>query len=90
MKAFLFLYQQLQEYTLDIFFKQAWNDPRLSHDLRKPILLPGNEKDNFWLPDTFFLNVKTAKFHRVPAANSRIVISPNGDIELSERLAHVM
>ncbi|XP_074615162.1 gamma-aminobutyric acid receptor subunit beta-1-like [Acropora palmata] len=74
------------EYTLDIFFKQAWNDPRLSHDLRKPILLPGNEKDNFWLPDTFFLNVKTAKFHRVPAANSRIVISPNGDIELSERL----
>ncbi|XP_044172452.1 uncharacterized protein LOC114958415 [Acropora millepora] len=74
------------EYTLDIFFKQAWNDPRLTHDLRKPILLPGNEKENFWLPDTFFLNVKTAKFHRVPAANSRIVISPNGDIELSERL----
>ncbi|XP_027047131.1 glycine receptor subunit alphaZ1-like [Pocillopora damicornis] len=74
------------EYTLDIFFKQAWNDPRLRHDLKKPILLSGSEKVKFWLPDTFFLNVKTAKFHHVPAANSRVVIKPNGDIELSERL----
>ncbi|XP_068744107.1 gamma-aminobutyric acid receptor subunit beta-1-like [Montipora capricornis] len=74
------------EFSLDIFFKQAWNDPRLKHELRKPILLSGSEKGHFWLPDTFFLNIKTAKFHHVPAANSRIVISPNGDIELSERL----
>ncbi|XP_078359569.1 glycine receptor subunit alphaZ1-like [Oculina patagonica] len=74
------------EYTLDIFFKQAWNDPRLKHELNKPILLSGSEKGNFWLPDTFFLNVKTAKFHHVPAANSRVLIAPNGDIELSERL----
>lgn len=74
-----------QEYTLDIFFKQAWNDPRLQHELQKPILLSGSEKGNFWLPDTFFLNVKTAEFHHVPAANSRVLINSNGDIELSER-----
>lgn len=74
-----------KEFSLDIFFKQAWNDPRLVHELKKPILLSGSEKSNFWLPDTFFLNVKTAKFHHVPAANSRIAINPNGDVELSER-----
>lgn len=74
-----------KEFSLDIFFKQAWNDPRLLHELKKPILLSGSEKSNFWLPDTFFLNVKTAKFHHVPAANSRIAINPNGDVELSER-----
>ena len=74
-----------QEYTLDIFFKQSWNDPRLTHDLKKPILLSGSEKGKFWLPDTFFLNVKTAKFHHVPAANSRVLISRNGTVELSER-----
>ena len=74
-----------QEYTLDIFFKQSWNDPRLKHDLKKPIVLSGSEKDKFWVPDTFFLNVKTAKFHHVPAANSRVLIAQNGDIELSER-----
>ncbi|CAH3030592.1 unnamed protein product, partial [Porites evermanni] len=75
-----------KEFSLDIFFKQAWNDPRLVHELKKPILLSGSDKSNFWLPDTFFLNVKTAKFHHVPAANSRIAINPNGDVELSERL----
>ena len=74
-----------KEFSLDIFFKQAWNDPRLVHELEKPILLSGSEKGNFWLPDTFFLNIKTAKFHHVPAANSRIAINPNGDVELSER-----
>lgn len=74
-----------KEFSLDIFFKQAWNDPRLVHELKKPILLSGSDKSNFWLPDTFFLNVKTAKFHHVPAANSRIAINPNGDVELSER-----
>ena len=80
--AFMF---HSQEYTVDIFFKQAWNDPRLKHDLKKPIMLSGSEKSNFWLPDTFFLNVKTARFHHVPAANSRVLIAHNGDIELSER-----
>ncbi|KAJ7391668.1 hypothetical protein OS493_017365 [Desmophyllum pertusum] len=52
------------EYTLDIFFKQAWNDPRLQHELQKPILLSGSEKGNFWLPDTFLFKCKDGKIRR--------------------------
>jgi len=68
-----------------VFFKQAWSDPRLKHNVGFPLILPGSMKSKIWIPDTFILNVKTAKFHEVPASNVRIVIEPNGDIELSER-----
>ncbi|XP_031562308.1 gamma-aminobutyric acid receptor subunit beta-1-like [Actinia tenebrosa] len=74
------------EFSLDLFFKQSWNDPRLSHSVGFPLILPGKLKENIWIPDTFILNVKTAKFHNVPASNVRIVIEQNGQIELSERL----
>ncbi|KAK3726296.1 hypothetical protein QZH41_012721, partial [Actinostola sp. cb2023] len=76
----------LQEFSLDVFFKQAWSDPRLTHTLGFPLILPGDLKRKIWIPDTFILNVKTARFHEVPASNVRIVIEPNGNIELSERL----
>ena len=75
----------LQEFTTDLFFKQAWHDPRLKHKLDYPILLIGEQKKKFWLPDTFFYNVKTAKAHTIPAENNRIMVYPNGKVELSER-----
>ncbi|EDO39173.1 predicted protein, partial [Nematostella vectensis] len=84
--SFSTVYEKDMEFSLDVFFKQAWRDPRLRHSAKMPFILPGSQKEKFWIPDTFFLNVKTARFHQVPAANTRIVVTPDGDIELSERL----
>ena len=81
----IIIFKSLQEFTTDLFFKQAWDDPRLKHDLDYPIVLVGEQKKRFWLPDTFFYNVKTAKSHSVPSENNRIMIYPTGKIELSER-----
>ena len=65
---------------MDIFFRQSWTDQRLTHDLSEPILLKDEQKNKIWIPDTYFQNVKVAKFYSVPSDNSRILIYPNGEV----------
>ncbi|XP_020903215.1 glycine receptor subunit alpha-1 isoform X2 [Exaiptasia diaphana] len=74
------------DYNIDIFFYQNWKDERLKHNLKFPIVLGGEYRHLIWMPDTFFLNIKTAKFHSIPADNSRISINPNGHVNYSTRL----
>ncbi|EDO43673.1 predicted protein, partial [Nematostella vectensis] len=74
------------DFSLDIFFYQKWSDPRLKHSLKDPIILGGEFKKLVWLPDTFFLNIKTAKFHTVPSDNSKISIFEDGTVRYSTRL----
>lgn len=73
------------DFSVDMFFRQYWRDPRLNHSLEEPIFLTGSYRDLIWLPDTFFLNIKTAKFHNVPADNSRVKIRPDGQVTWSSR-----
>jgi len=73
------------DFSVDVFFRQYWQDPRLKHNLTEPILLPGYARQAIWLPDTFFLNVKIAKYHNVPADNSRITIYSDGNVSWSSR-----
>lgn len=74
------------DFSVDMFFRQYWRDPRLNHSLEEPIFLTGSYRDLIWLPDTFFLNIKTAKFHNVPADNSRVKIRPDGQVTWSSRI----
>ena len=64
---------------------QTWNDPRLHHSLDDPITLPGELKKFIWLPDTFFVNVRTATIHDVIAENSKVSITPGGVVTYSTR-----
>ena len=64
---------------------QTWNDPRLRHSLDDPITLPGESKKFIWLPDTFFLNVRSATIHDVIAENSKVSITPGGVVTYSTR-----
>jgi len=70
---------------VDVFFRQYWQDPRLKHTLEEPIVLTGSHRNVIWLPDTFFLNIKTANYHNVPADNSRVTIEQDGQITWSSR-----
>lgn len=74
------------DFSVDVFFRQYWQDPRLKHNLTEPILLPGYARQAIWLPDTFFLNVKIAKYHNVPADNGRITIYSDGNVSWSSRI----
>ena len=78
-----------QEFSLDLVISQQWTDPRLNHSLDHPIVLPGDSKNIIWLPDTFFLNIRSASIHDVMSENSKISIKAEGNISYSTRLVVV-
>ncbi|XP_031562305.1 glycine receptor subunit alphaZ1-like isoform X2 [Actinia tenebrosa] len=75
------------DFNIDIFFYQEWYDERLVHSLPYPINLSGGNHNHLvWMPDTFFLNIKTAKTHDVPSENTKVTIRNNGLVRYSTRL----
>ena len=84
----LFISFALQDFTLDMYFRQFWRDPRLSFLSR-----PGLEKlvvgaeyiQQIWVPDTFFVNEKTAYFHKATTENQFLRILHTGEILRSIR-----
>ena len=74
-----------KEYTMDIFFRQWWTDPRLAHNFTTPFNMAGDATKMIWTPDTFFWNVKAAKYHKVTRENMRIKIHGDGNVYFSTR-----
>ncbi|XP_064611816.1 glycine receptor subunit alpha-2-like [Liolophura sinensis] len=76
-----------QEYTIDIYLRQRWHDPRLAFDLcDEYINLTSDWLDIIWVPDMFFLNSKSAMFHDITLRNVGLHISPNGSVFFTQRL----
>ena len=75
----------LKEYSMDIFMRQWWNDPRFKNNYSKPFNMAADPTKLFWTPDTYFWNVKDAKYHYVTRENMRVKISPDGEIYYSTR-----
>ena len=77
-----------QDFTTDFYFRQYWQDPRLSFTP-----LPGIETimvsteflNHIWVPDTFFANEKTSYSHMATTSNEFLRISYNGEINRSIR-----
>lgn len=77
-----------QDFTTDFYFRQGWNDPRLSFAPLPGIseLFVGAEvADKIWVPDTFFANEKSAYFHSATTPNTFLRIGSNGAIFRSIR-----
>lgn len=80
-------YSLLQDYRLNVFLRQQWNDPRLAYkeypddslDLDPSML------DSIWKPDLFFANEKGANFHEVTTDNKLLRIFQNGNVLYSIR-----
>ena len=71
-----------KDYVTDVYLRQRWFDPRLSHanmtealDLADPNLVKV-----IWKPEVFFPNAKEANFQFVTVPNVLIRIHPNGEI----------
>ena len=78
----------LQDFTLDMYFRQFWQDPRLSFERRIGLekLVVGAEYIKLiWVPDTFFVNEKTAYFHKATTENQFLRIMHTGEILRSIR-----
>ena len=75
------------DFTMDMYFRQYWQDPRLSFSepgLEK--LVVGAEYIKLiWVPDTFFVNEKSAYFHDATTENQFLRILHTGEILRSIR-----
>lgn len=77
-----------QDYRVNIFLRQRWNDPRLRlpADFKSDALTVDPKMFQcLWKPDLFFANEKNANFHDVTQENILLFIFRNGDVLISMR-----
>ncbi|CAH1224567.1 GLRA3 [Branchiostoma lanceolatum] len=75
------------DYIINVFFRQRWNDPRLSFTrFNETLTLDASVVGKIWVPDVFFVNEKGANFHDVTTANRMLRVDPTGTILYSTRL----
>lgn len=77
-----------QDYRVNIFLRQRWNDPRLRlpTDFKSEALTVDPKMFQcLWKPDLFFANEKHANFHDVTQDNILLFIFRNGDVLISMR-----
>ncbi|XP_064609425.1 glycine receptor subunit alpha-2-like [Liolophura sinensis] len=79
------------DFTITIFLRQLWRDHRLSYEsntvLPEPLELDVKLIDRVWVPDLFFVNEKSARFHMVTVSNRLLHIYRNGTVFYSLRLS---
>ncbi|XP_023343634.1 gamma-aminobutyric acid receptor subunit beta [Eurytemora carolleeae] len=83
------LSEKFMDFTFDMYFRQFWQDHRLSFEARPNLdkLVVGAEYIKLiWVPDTFFVNEKVALFHQATTENQFLRIMSTGDILRSMRL----
>lgn len=83
----LYLFYQLQDFSVDLFLRQYWVDPRLTykHSEIEKLELGTKMMDYVWVPDTFFVNEKDASFHVVTVPNKLMFLHRDGSIFYSLR-----
>ncbi|CAG7828088.1 unnamed protein product [Allacma fusca] len=73
-----------QELVLNLYFRQAWKDPRLATN-DSVLILPSEFWSKIWQPDTFFVNELSAEEHVVTTPNSFVKIYRDGRVHKSDR-----
>ncbi len=76
-----------QDYRVNIFLRQKWNDPRLAYSAYpdSSLDLDPSMLDSIWKPDLFFANEKGANFHDVTTENKLLRIFKDGTVLYSIR-----
>ncbi|KFR01832.1 hypothetical protein Y956_14121 [Nipponia nippon] len=70
-----------EDYTLTMYFQQAWRDKRLSYNvIPLNLTLDNRVADQLWVPDTYFLNDKKSFVHGVTVKNRMIRLHPDGTV----------
>ncbi|KAF2344874.1 Neurotransmitter-gated ion-channel ligand-binding domain [Trinorchestia longiramus] len=76
------------DFTIDLFLRQRWHDPRLAYTQGPPsyTIIDPRLQNKIWKPDTFFDNVKIAALHSVTMPNVLLRVSRSGHVLYSIRL----
>jgi len=71
----------IQDYSVSMYLRQAWNDPRLAFNVTSVRMRTVRlDRVDVWIPDTFLRNEKDANFHRVSVTNRLLRLSADGDL----------
>ncbi|KAI1286117.1 Gamma-aminobutyric acid receptor subunit alpha-4 [Halotydeus destructor] len=79
-------------YSMDCYFRQTWQDVRLSYDPKAYQGQPGtlalsiSMLDRIWKPDTYFYNGKNAYMHTITVPNKFVRIYTDGRVLYSSRM----
>lgn len=78
---------QFQEYSVQLTFREQWQDERLKfNDFGGRLkYLTLTEASRVWMPDLFFSNEKEGHFHNIIMPNVYIRIHPHGSVLYSIR-----
>ncbi|XP_015824591.3 gamma-aminobutyric acid receptor subunit alpha-2 [Nothobranchius furzeri] len=75
------------EYTVDVFFRQSWEDERLKfHGPMDTLPLNNLMASKIWTPDTFFHNGKKSVAHNMTMPNKLLRINEDGTLLYTMRL----
>ncbi|GFY54550.1 glycine receptor subunit alpha-2 [Trichonephila inaurata madagascariensis] len=75
------------DYRVTMYFRQSWNDSRLSfleQDIHSVVL---NDPKHIWTPDLFFVQEKEGYHHSITIPNTFIRINPEGEVLYSIRIS---
>ena len=70
----------MQEATVTMYLRQAWNDPRLTFDSSEVSRIRIFEWDKIWIPDTFFRNDLYSFVHDQTVPNRLMTVASNGNV----------
>ncbi|CAH1772973.1 unnamed protein product [Owenia fusiformis] len=84
--SFYSISEQTMDYSVNIYLRQSWYDPRIKFgkgdpsDKTEMTKLPDGTWDEIWVPDLFFRNEKKAEFHSVTIPNRLMRLYMDGRI----------
>ncbi|CAD5227837.1 unnamed protein product [Bursaphelenchus xylophilus] len=74
-------------FDADLYLYMNWKDPQLAHNEGEYILINDPKlREHIWMPDLYFSNSRSAKFHDVMVPNFSIFVAEDGNIAYSGRL----
>ena len=82
---FLHFSRVLKDFTVTMFLRQTWADPRLAHNGTEEVIFAGDDTEKFWYPDIFFIYEKDSKKHDITIKNVGMRVRPDGEIFRSAR-----
>lgn len=83
--AYLFFFNNVQDFTFDVFLRQQWVDKRLDHGTNQTLYLSNHVNDLIWIPDSYFVNSKNGEMHDVTSNNVMIMLAPGGLVKYNAR-----